>query len=234
MPKPNQLNKRRKRPYAAPVGGIYILLAVIGVITVIAASIRLTLNVLDNTSEKERFANLIRPVAMFDPPPFEDPASIKMEELLRYSMWSALKSDKRALYQQEGIVQELIVPASDLDVACARLFGPEIKLVHQSFATDIENRYDYNGNTEQYTVPIAVQLLVYEPVVEDVTKDGDFLNLHVGYVPPATAWTETGGPTPDKYMIYVMRRSGDSYLIAKVRDVPVPEGTPLEGRLHNK
>ena len=43
-------------------------------------------------------------------------------------MWSALLGEKRDSYQFDNDTNlRLIVPASDIDVACARLFGPEVQ-----------------------------------------------------------------------------------------------------------
>lgn len=212
-------NKKRRK-IAAPVGGVFLILAAIGIITVVVASIRLTTNFIDNDREKEMFTDLIRPVAMFNPVPFENPADIKMENLLQYSMWAALSSDKRDDYNDNN---ELVVPASDLDVACAKLFGPDITLVHQRFG-NYETMYYYDDKNEVYNVPITAQT-VYTPQVVDIEKAGEFLNLRVAYIPPVNVWTmnyvgKQGAIEPEKYMIFVMRKAGDSYQIAKVQDVP--------------
>lgn len=214
-----QTNNYGKRRYAAPIGGIFLALAVIGVITVIVSSIRLTSSFLDNDHEKQMFADIIRPVVMFNPAPFENPEDIEMLELLRYSMWGTLTGDNRSKYEFDDNV-ELTVPASDLDSAAGRLFGPDIKLVHQSFG-DFEVKYSYDETDEVYNVPVAAQLLVYSPEVEEITKDGDYYNLLVAYYPPESAWTQRTGRVPDKRMIYVMEKNDDIYRIAKVQDVPV-------------
>lgn len=230
--KANSLPKKRKRRYAVPIAGIFIVLALIGVITVVAVSIRFTVGFLDNDKDKQMFSEIILPVAMFDPPPFSDVKDIEMLDLLRYSIWATLKSEKRSSYEYLDSA-ELIVPATDLDVAAARLFGPEIELAHQSFGDDQDAAYVYHAAEGVYTVPVSVQLLVYTPQVLDIAKDGDLLNLTVAYIPPATAWTESSGPTPDKYMIYVMRKSGNTYQIVRVQDPPREQDDPLENPLHN-
>ncbi len=59
-----QRKNRRKRRYAAPIGGLFIGLAVFGVITVVFLCFRLTSAVLDNSKEKTMFENILRPVAI--------------------------------------------------------------------------------------------------------------------------------------------------------------------------
>lgn len=229
-----QAVNRKRRKAAAPVGGVFIVLALIGIITVIVTSIRLTTAFIDNDREKDMFTDLIRPVAMFNPVPFENPTDIKMDNLLLYSMWVTLSSDKRDDYNDNN---ELLVPASDLDVACGKLFGSDVVLEHQNFR-DYETMYYYDETEKVYNVPITAQT-VYTPQVEEVVKDGEFLKLTVAYIPPINVWTmnyvgEKGAVEPEKHMIFVMRKSGDSYQIAKVQDKPSDTQATGDGKAANQ
>lgn len=62
-------NSRRKYSVAVPIGGFFVLLAVIGLITVITFGVRATENLIDNSKQKKEFENIILPVLMFDPVP---------------------------------------------------------------------------------------------------------------------------------------------------------------------
>lgn len=223
---PTQVKKTRRNRYAAPIGGLFIALAALGVVTVAVLCIRLTTVVLDNSRERLMFENIIRPVVMFDPAPFENPVDIEMRNLLQYSMWSTLMGEKRNTYQF-GENSELMVPASDLDVAAAKLFGPDVKLEHQSFG-EFDMFYYYDEPTATYNVPMSAQLYVYTPSVEEITKNGELFELNVGYLPSGISWQTdySGGkgvPEPEKYMTYVMQRSKTGYYIVKVQ---YPVDTP--------
>ena len=218
-----QIKRHKRRRLAAPIGTLFVVLAAIGVITLIVSSIRLTTRVLDNSKEKVTFANIIRPVVMFNPAPFEKASDIDPISLLQYSMWSALMSEKRDAYGY-GSSTELVVPASDLDVACARLFGPDVALVHQSFG-DYDTTYYYDEPKGVYNVLPSAQLYVYTPEVVNIVRDGEFYNLTVDYIPPGDAWKTTFDgekkqPVAEKQMIYVMKKSKDSYQLVKVLDAP--------------
>jgi hypothetical protein len=220
-----QRKNRRKRRYAAPIGGLFIGLAAFGVITVVFLCFRLTSAVLDNSEEKTMFENILRPVVMFDPAPFEKPTDISPENLLMYSMWSTLMGEKRGsyTYSESG---ELVVPASDLDVAAARLFGPEVVLEHQSFG-DYETFYHYEPPTEDgkgnvYDLLLSVQLNAYTPEVESITKQGDLYEISVGYIPSGISWQTdysegAGRASPEKHMNYLMQKTKTGYCIAKVQ-----------------
>jgi len=128
MAKKLRINKRRR--YVAPVGGAFLLLALVGLVALIITSITLTNRILDNRSDKELLENIIRPVLMWDPPPFENPADVNPVQLLHFSMWTALMNSEYPFNEN----QEMEVPASDLDAAAARLFGPgAVELQHRSF-----------------------------------------------------------------------------------------------------
>lgn len=217
------VKKQRKHKYAASIGGVFILLALIGVITVIVASLNLTGRVLDNSRQLTMFEDIVRPVMMFDPMPFETPNDIEMNNLLLYSMWTMLTSERAANYTYSD-TQELMVPASDLDYAAATLFGSEVKLVHQTFG-DYETPYIYDPQKNMYNVRVTSQLYVYSPDVREVVKEGELYRLDVYYVPPGNAWTMTFAgdrvtPFMEKHMYYYMAKGKDTYQLVKMQNPP--------------
>ncbi|GHU80362.1 hypothetical protein FACS1894191_5530 [Clostridia bacterium] len=215
--------KHRKHRHASSIGGVFVLLAVIGVVTVIVLSLQLTYRVLDNSREKTMFEDIVRPVMMFDPVPFESAAEIEMKRMLLYSMWATLTSERAKNYTYSDS-QMLMIPASDLDVAAATLFGAEVVLEHQTFG-DFETPYVYDAEKNMYNVRVATQLYVYSPEVRDVVKDGEFYRLDVYYVPPGNAWNmtfagERVSPFIEKHMYYFMLKAKDSYQLVKVQYPP--------------
>ena len=222
-----QTMRQKKRKYTASIGGVFVLLAVIGVMTVVVISLQLTNRVLDNSREKKMFEDIIRPVMMFDPAPFESPADIEMNRLLLYSMWSTLTSERAQNYKYNES-QELVIPASDLNVAANTLFGPDVVLEHKTFG-DYETQYIYDS--DMYRVRVTAQLYVYSPEVRSVVKDGDYYRLDVYYIPPGNAWNltltgETLSPFMEKHMHYYMLKEKNSYQLVKMQmpeQEPVPE-----------
>lgn len=211
----------RKYTAAVPIGGVFVLLALIGLITVIMFSVQATERLIDNSKEKEMFGNLILPVLMFDPVPFEDPSEITEIPLLRSSIWSAITQNMDKYTFVEGTA--ITVPKSDVDVACARLFGPGVTLKHQSFEDDI-SLYSYSTDIQSYYIPADANIL-YTPKVEEISKKGDIFSLTVGYIAPNTQWMETlrgekSEPIPSKYMIYEMKKVDDHYQLVSIKDPP--------------
>ena len=214
-------NSRRKYSVAVPIGGFFVLLAVIGLITVITFGVRATENLIDNSKQKREFESIILPVLMFDPVPFDDPNEMGDLALLRSSIWASIIESNQKYSISDGNM--VAVPQSDVDVACAKLFGPQVTLKHQAFE-DYLSMYSYDEATKTYFVPVDAVLL-YTPQVEEITRNGDVFELTVGYLVPDNQWMqsikgEETTPTPSKYMIYELKKVDDHYQLVGIKDPP--------------
>ena len=224
--------KRGKHRYAAPVGGAYILLALIGVIAVIYGAVQLYGKLTDNSKLLRQIERQIQPVMMFDPVPFDNIQDVDNKVLVKTSIWSCMYSDKRGsyTYDDNGMI---LIPVSDVEVAAVKLYGPEVKLTHTSLDEDSIS-YTYDAENNVYRVPMMAQGGYYTPMVVDMQKNGDVYEVTVGYVAPGASWTTTEDgdsytPTPDKYMIYRMKKEDGEYYIVGIKDpgeAPVDTTTP--------
>lgn len=218
----SQSNQRRKFRLGSLLGATIIIFALIGLVTVIIGSIKATSYILDNAGEKAKFEKIIQPVLMLDPPTFDSPANADKLFLLQSSIWATLYSDKKSTFTLDDM-NMVVVPASDVDVEAAKLYGPDVKLEHQSFS-DFEINYIYDESIKSYKIPASIQLNFYTAEVESIKKDGDLYILEVGYVPPGNTWSmdmegNTYEPTPQKYMIYELKKVNDSFQIMAIKDI---------------
>ena len=226
--------KRGKHRYAAPVGGAYILLALIGVIAVIYGAVQLYGKLTDNSKLLRQIERQIQPVMMFDPVPFDNIQDVDNKVLVKTSIWSCMYSDKRGsyTYDDNGMI---LIPVSDVEVAAVKLYGPEDKSTHTSLDEDGLS-YTYDAENNVYRVPMMAQGGYYTPMVVDMQKNGDVYEVTVGYVAPGASWTTTEDgdsytPTPDKYMIYRMKKEDGEYYIVGIKDpgeAPVDTTTPQD------
>jgi len=223
----NKMNRRRamgnKFRFAAPLGAMILILAAIGLITVMIVSFNFTTRIMDNTGEKEKLEQALLPILMFDPAPFDKVADADEILLLQSSFWTTLRSKKANTYSYDEL-QMKFVPASDIDVTAAKLFGPDVKLKHQTF-WNFDSSFVYDEETKVYHVPLTAQVGLYTPKVEKIVKKGDVYSLTVGYIPPTNIWsTDLNGknyrPTPDKYMIYEVKKIKGGYQLVAIKDPP--------------
>lgn len=216
----NSVNHRKRHKNAAPIGGVFIILAIIGMIAVGTFGYNAVKGLFDDTKKKAEFEEYLLPIVMFDPVPFDSAKDADQYALLQSALWSALYSEKRESYTYSDMGL-LMVPVSDVDVESARLFGSDIKLEHRSFG-DMEINYILNEELNSYEIPMMVQVGYYTPRILDIVKKGDTYNLKVGYIPPGNAWTsDIGGkkyePEPDKYMYYELKKHKSGYTIMSIK-----------------
>ncbi|RPF47582.1 hypothetical protein EDD70_0372 [Hydrogenoanaerobacterium saccharovorans] len=226
---------RRKRKTLGTIGIVVFAMAVIGFITVAITSINMTGRILDNTKEKQKLEHFILPVIMFDPLTFDSPQNADPLMLLQSSVWSTLLSKDRDQFVKDDYGM-IILPATDVDVQAAKLFGPDVKLQHKSFG-DYEISYVYDEELKAYNIPVATQMAVYTPKILKITHKGDLYTLEVGYIPPGNLWqTDAEGntyePEPDKIMLVELKKVKGGYNIVALKDGPDTQGVdPSQAQL---
>ena len=210
----------KKNKLAFPLGIIASILAVIGLITVIKFSTDSIKNLTDNTADKKKYAEMLTPVVMFDPDPFDDLTQADVSQLLNSAVWALLMSEDGAdkYPYSEGENFGIVVPQADIEKFFVSLFGTEIDIASMHSSIDM-SEYDitYDAALKSYILPITGVESAYTPKVYDIDKQGSSLVLTVGYI-GNKAWVqiddgEYSAPEPDKYMKITLReRSGGMYV----------------------
>ena len=210
----------KKNKLAFPLGIIASILAVIGLITVIKFSTDSIKNLTDNTADKKKYAEMLTPVVMFDPDPFDDLTQADVSQLLNSAVWALLMSEDGAdkYPYSEGENFGIVVPQADIEKFFVSLFGTEIDIASIHSSIDM-SEYDitYDAALKSYILPITGVESAYTPKVYDIDKQGSSLVLTVGYI-ANKAWVqiddgEYSAPEPDKYMKITLReRSGGMYV----------------------
>ena len=219
---------KNRRKTAPKIGFVSYVLMLIGIIAVVYFLITTVQNLLNRDDGRELYEDFISPIVMMDPIPFEDVNEADNTFVLEASVWAALSGPNRANYRYDEMGL-LLLPASDVDVASVKLFGPDVDIEHASFE-DMDGTYLYDPEIAAYRIPV-ISKLAYSPAITEINEDGDNLLLTVGYVAPGNMWTtvvldEDGDPKPEKYMIYEMQKNGENYFVKAVRDVD-PNAPPV-------
>ena len=81
----------------------------------------------DDSEERAQYEKLLAPLVMLDPVPFDSPDQANPDFLLQSAVWAVLKNEDTSRYatDQTGAV---LLPAADVDLYGARLYGSDIKL----------------------------------------------------------------------------------------------------------
>lgn len=213
-------NKSGKNKLAFPIGIIVLILAVVGIISTVKFAVDSVKKMTDNSAEKLKYEQMLKPVVMFDPDPFDDLKQADVSQLLNSAVWSLLMSDEgtEKYPYSEGDVFGIIVPQEDIEKHFISLFGTEIDIASMHDSIDM-SAYDitYDAALKSYILPITGVESAYTPKVYEIEEKGSSVILSVGYI-SNKAWAQVAddgysAPEPDKYMKITLReRSGGMYV----------------------
>lgn len=213
-------NKSSKSKLAFPIGIIVLILAVVGAVSTVKFAADSIKKMADDTADKQKYEQMLKPVVMFDPDPFDDLKQADVSQLLNSAVWSLLMSeDGTEKYPySEGEVFGIIVPQEDIEKHFINLFGTEINIASMHDSIDM-SAYDitYDAALKSYILPITGVESAYTPKVYEIEEKGSSVILSVGYI-NNKAWAQVADdgyatPEPDKYMKITLReRSGGMYV----------------------
>lgn len=215
-----------KNKLAFPIGIIAGILAIVGLITVINFTVDKVRDFTDKTAEKAEYEEMLKPVVMFDPDPFDDLTQADVSQLLNSAVWALLMSEDGAdkYPYSEGDTFGIVVPQADIEQYFVNLFGTEIDIASLHSSIDMsEYEITYDAALKSYILPITGVESAYTPKVYEIEKQGSSVILSVGYI-GNRAWVqiedgEYTAPEPDKYMKITLReRSGGMY-VASIQSV---------------
>lgn len=211
-----EMKKDLRSRLAAPIGLVVIIFAIIGLISTTVFAVNKIKASIDKTEQKAEFEQFIYPVVMFDPVPFDSIGKADMIMLIQSSLWDTLINGNREKYQydDQGL---MIVPATDVNMSAAKLFGRDAKLEHQTFG-DVTAMFIYDEEIRSYRVPVSAIIVQYEPKVTQIVRSGDLYALSVTYVPPASIFDvgDAGAHSVVKEMVYTLKKVDKEYCIVSI------------------
>ena len=225
-------NKKHKGTHklAFPIGCIIILLAAIGLVTVVISAVNGIDAVVDKSKHYEEYEKILTPVVLIDPDTFDDVTKADMSQLIEISIWSLLKSDIDP-DTFESTENGLLIPKAEVEKEFVELFGTEIAPVHATI-DGYAIEFQYDAKTEAYTVPLTGVTPVYIPKVVDKTTSTDTVVLTVACL-AGDAWEqdENGDmvePSPDKYIKITLREKDENLYISALQSTTTPEVATTE------
>lgn len=225
-------NKKHKgtHKFAFPIGFVVVLLAVIGLVTVVIAAINGIDAAVQKSKNYEEYEKILTPVVLIDPDTFDDVTKADMSQLIEISIWSLLKSDIDP-DTFESTENGLSIPKSAVEEEFVELFGTEITPVHATI-DGYAIEFQYDAKTENYTVPLTGVTPVYTPKVIEKSTSTDSIVLTVACL-AGDAWEqgEDGDmvePSPDKYIKITLREKDENLYISALQNTTTPEVATTE------
>ena len=197
------------------VGSVALLLALIGLFTVLGWIVGLVRSALDDSGLRKAYRDRLYGMVMLDPVAFDDVNSVHPGVFKQAAIWGTVYQVQNSggsldQYERDPDTGSAMIPALEVDTYIANLLGPEYKVPEGTFSTE-EFVYQYDEEKQAYLVPVTSSVAQYTPTVEKISRRDGKRIVTVGYVPTATN-NATGelsltAPTePTKYMDYVFTR----------------------------
>ena len=212
---------RHKRRWAAPLGALILVLAVIGAVSVVTSMVKAVSGAMELSRQEQytRYAEFIQPVVLFDPQPFDSVARADNEDLLKAAYWAAQLShnasnepDYDQITLPDGSTRYRM-PVQALLEQGRRLFGVEI--APASFTID-GMVYQYDDAEGQLYVPQNSHSGLYMPKVTHAEKRDGKILLTVGYISTMSVGAD---PQPVKTMLYTLRDDGGTWTVTAIANM---------------
>jgi len=231
MAEENKKKHKGTHKAAFPVGSLIIILAAIGLVTIVVSAVKGINTAVQNSKHYEEYNTILTPVVLIDPDTFDDITKADMNQLMEISIWSLLKSDV-APDTFESNESGLSIPKAAVEEEFVELFGTEVSPVHQTIEGYGGLEFVYDSKTETYTVPLTGITPIYTPQVVDKATSSDTVVLTVACL-AGDAWEqgENGdmiAPTPDKYIKITLREQNDNLYISAIQNTTTPEVATTE------
>ncbi|MDR1753613.1 MAG: hypothetical protein LBR74_01755 [Eubacterium sp.] len=206
----------RKRKAYIMVGIIAVVFSLIGIISTVVLSYQTINSIINKTKLKDEFAKFIYPVVITDPPEFASNQNLPSATVISAAIWRIIISGQTDLYPKD--VGMITIPAVDVEYSVRSLFGSGFEIIHQSI-DDIEIAFDYDVETNSYTIPAQIRYMTYTPQIGSISNIGELYTLHVYYIAPSPlsiAGIEYQN-TPVKSMVYTVSRSKNKMTVNSIR-----------------
>lgn len=217
---------KRKHKWAFPVGLLVVLLAAVGIVTIVISAANGIGMAVERSKNYDDYNKLLTPVVLIDPDNFDDITKADMSQLIDISIWSLLKSDLTP-DKYESTENGMLIPQTDVETQFKSLFGTEISPVHAT-VEGYGYEFSYDSVKGVYTIPLTGITPIYTPTVVGVDKSSGSVVLTVACL-AGDAWQqgEDGKmvePAPDKYIKVTLRTAQDgSQYISALQATTLPE-----------
>ncbi len=213
--------RRTRRRMRQLIGLALTVLVVVGAVSIVRGGIDLAQNLVNDTSEVDTYNQRLSSLVWFDLLPFESLSAADPNALKQAVVWGVLNElGSEVEYDDLG---RPLVPAAQMDLFAAQLFGPDYKLEHGSFEDPVQSlSYEYDPVAKVYAATATGLNPQYMGNVVQIERlSGGIKRVTVGYVSTMNSNDELI-PTldlshPSKYMDYFFRRDGNEYYLYALR-----------------
>lgn len=211
---------KKRRIFAVPFGFLMLVFSLIGIITTVSFCVGAVKSFINKDAELVKYEELLEPVVMYDPTPFDDISNADPQFLIETAIWATVTDSYESQFEIDESSGKQIVPVADVEEQFVKLFGTDVKPQHTSF---IGNSFEieYSDVLSAYLIPITGITPLYYPDVTKITTLGDSVTLDVAYISVGNIVEYENGeyvaPEPTKYMSITLRSKGGNQYISAIQ-----------------
>ncbi len=209
--------RAKRRRSRQRLGVMVLVLTVIGIFAVIFGGVKGVQYLLDNNKEKAEYEEILAPLVMLDPLPFNSIETANQSTLMQAAVWACVyNQDLSAIERDE--MGALMLPAIDVERAAVKLYGPDFPFVKETFS-DSGMEFLYQEDKDVFIVPITSQAGNYTPKVVKI-KGWRQKTVTVGYLSPFNMEAGSLSPSdvPVKYVDYIFEKGRDGYYLIAIQE----------------
>lgn len=228
--------RRGQRRFAAWIGLIVILLALVGVATVGVLSVKLIQKAADHSDLMIELRDLAAPLIEYQPAAFDAPENADETVLLQAAIFRVTEAERiRQLKEKTDTYNyetddygRLIIPVEEINVSFKTLFGDQITPKHQTLGEDggVAYTFEYDKANACYRVPFSVYSALYTTSADAIKLHGDEAQIRINYALTSDLPVDDYGNTlePDNSTIdhsqwFVFHETADGWIITAVNDI---------------
>ncbi len=212
----DEINKPKKKNTFL-IGLFVFVMTIIGIYSSACFIVSHISDIVNNTSQKNEFAQIVYPVVICDPATFDSSVKLKNETIISAAAWDIILYDDKDKYETE--FDYIIVPEVEIEQHAVKLFGTGLSITHTTISGSDVSFY-YDEDLGSYRIPSNPKYFSYSPTITEIKKSNSVYTIVVGYISPTPTWVaQTGSETlePEKYVEYELTASGNSYIITAIR-----------------
>lgn len=208
---PRGERKKKRRRYGIFVGSLVLLLALVGVVSlvsVITGQLKSWLS--PGEPDLHSYESFLAPVVMQDPEPFESAEKADPDLIVTAGLWYVLMNRPAAAYASYDEQGRAVLPLGEVVNGCCTLFGPNCPVFPRT--PKGKSFFEYDNGENRFLIQNYSTDSSFAPYVSEGYRSGDSLFLKVGYISAADGYRIglSEEPAPVKYMEYELKTDPDS------------------------
>ncbi len=180
--------KFKKRLYMI-LGAVFSVLAVIGLVTVIAGGVGLIKRFTSGEEKKDGFTELVYPAVIMDIEAFDSPDELTSNQIITAAIWSIVMSEERvSKYSVSPGTDTIFIPYMDVEARAVEMFGENHPEFNHCTVGPLESKFVYSDGA--YNVKLNPITFTYSPEIRSIVKSGNKYTLTVDYIDELPFWME--------------------------------------------